>query len=100
MSPFLPSKLIDYIGANKPIFGITSPGTAQKLIEEMGFLVAHPNDPADIANKFMLMIQQIQEGKICRVPPYLRNRYSITTVGRQVKDILDKVKCNADVKCS
>ncbi len=91
ISPFLPSKLIDYIGANKPIFGITSPGPSQKLIEEMGFLVAHPNDPVDIANKLMLMIQKIQEGEICSVPPRLRNRYSMTTVGAQMKDIIYKL---------
>jgi hypothetical protein len=35
-SIFLPSKLIDYIGAARPVLGITPDGTAAKLINELG----------------------------------------------------------------
>lgn len=90
-SPFLPSKLIDYIGANKPILGITPPGTSQKLIEEMGFLVSHPNNPTEIANKLMKMIQGIKGGDINKIPSHIRERYSVSTVGKQMKDILDQI---------
>ena len=34
-SVFLPSKLIDYIGAGRPIFGITPAGTAARLIQSL-----------------------------------------------------------------
>ena len=43
-SVFLPSKLIDYIGAARPIMGITPPGTAANLIEELGGWVIDPLD--------------------------------------------------------
>ncbi len=88
ISPFLPSKLIDYIGANKPIFGITPPGTSQKLIEEMGFLVAHPNNPAQIAEKLSLMIQKINNEQVLAIPEQIRNRYSVETVGKQMINVL------------
>jgi len=57
-SPFLPSKLVDYIGAERPIYGITPQGTAQRIIEEMGFLTAHPDDIEKIANHLKIMISE------------------------------------------
>ena len=90
-SPFLPSKLIDYIGANKPIFGITPPGTSQKLIEEMGFFVADSRDVSDISNKLMQMIESLSNNKSKKVPQNIRDRYSISTVGEQIKSILENV---------
>ena len=88
LSPFLPSKLVDYIGANKPIFGITPPGTSQKLIEEMGFLVAHPNNPAEIAEKLLLVMQQLKDKKLSTIPDHIRSRYSIAVVGKQMANVL------------
>lgn len=43
-SVFLPSKLIDYIGAGRPVLGITPPGAAAKLIGELGGWVTDPTD--------------------------------------------------------
>ena len=44
-SVFLPSKLIDYLGAGRPILGLTPPGAAATLINQLGGWVA---DPADL----------------------------------------------------
>jgi hypothetical protein len=87
-SPFLPSKLIDYIGANKPIFGLTPSGTSQRLIEEMGFLTADPNSSDEIVRKLSQMIQHLKGGKRQEVPEHIRDRYSIKTVGIQMSNIL------------
>ncbi len=43
-SVFLPSKLIEYIGAGRPILGLTPPGAAASLIRELGGWVADPAD--------------------------------------------------------
>jgi len=46
---FLSSKLIDYLGARRPILGITSTkGTAGRLLREYGWAVHHPDDVAGI----------------------------------------------------
>ncbi|MEI7605810.1 MAG: glycosyltransferase [Rhodospirillaceae bacterium] len=50
LSVFLPSKLIDYIGAGVPIFGIVPPGTSARLVERLGGGIADPRDPAGIAD--------------------------------------------------
>ncbi|MGB7258621.1 MAG: hypothetical protein WBD48_11145 [Pseudolabrys sp.] len=50
-SPFLPSKLVDYIGARRPILGITPPGAAARVINDLGGWVADPADASAIAGK-------------------------------------------------
>ena len=50
LSVFLPSKLIDYIGAGRPVLGITPPGTAADLIRQLGGPVADPSDTREIRN--------------------------------------------------
>lgn len=42
MSPFLPSKLIDYIGSNVPILAFTPPGPSADIVKELGGWVASP----------------------------------------------------------
>ena len=42
MSPFLPSKLIDYIGSNVPILAFTPPGPSADVVNELGGWVAPP----------------------------------------------------------
>ena len=49
-SVFLPSKLIEYIGAGRPTIGITPPGTAANLIRELGGWVADPRDISQLTN--------------------------------------------------
>jgi glycosyltransferase involved in cell wall biosynthesis len=49
VSVFLPSKLIDYVGAGRPVLGITPPGTASSLIRRLGGWVADPSDTKAIA---------------------------------------------------
>lgn len=51
-SPFLPSKLIDYLGAGRPILGAVPPGPSQRLIERIGGWTADPRDSAGLAQAF------------------------------------------------
>lgn len=50
LSVFLPSKLIDYVGAARPVFGITPTGAAAGLIRRLGGWVADPSDAAGVAD--------------------------------------------------
>ena len=50
LSVFLPSKLIDYAGAARPVFGITPPGAAARLIRQLGGWVADPSDAGAVAD--------------------------------------------------
>ena len=42
---YLPSKLIDYIGAGRPIVAFSPPGAAAQVVEALGGAVASPDDP-------------------------------------------------------
>lgn len=57
---FLPSKLIDYFGAKKPIMGITAEkGTAGELIRNYGFPVVDPREPERIADGLIGMVREL-----------------------------------------
>ncbi len=88
ISPFLPSKLIDAIGANKILFGITPTGASQKLIEEMGFITAPPLNISEILNKLRQIIDNFSNSSLKKGPSNIRDRYSISTVGEQMKNAL------------
>lgn len=60
-SVFLPSKLVDYLGAAKPIFGITPPGTAEKLISSLGGWTANPGDTASIKTAIIEMLGALRQ---------------------------------------
>jgi glycosyltransferase involved in cell wall biosynthesis len=49
LSVFLLSKLIEYIGAGIPIFGILPPGASANLVERLGGIVADPRDIEAVA---------------------------------------------------
>jgi glycosyltransferase involved in cell wall biosynthesis len=62
-SPFLPSKLVDYLTFKKPIFGLTTPdGASADLLRRLGFSVISPNDIPAIANALSTLLNSWNEG--------------------------------------
>lgn len=61
-SVFLPSKLIDYIGAGRPILALSPPGAAATLVSRLGGRVVEPGDIADIAEKLSESIVNLRKG--------------------------------------
>lgn len=90
MSPFLPSKLIDYIGANKPIFGITPKGTAKKLIEQMNFLTADPENIVEIALKLYAAINKVKNSQSI-ISHDIYNLYTQKIVGEHMIKIINSL---------
>jgi hypothetical protein len=45
LSPFLPSKLVEYVGSGRPIVALSPPGPAAELVRRLGGWVAHPDSP-------------------------------------------------------
>lgn len=47
LSVFLPSKLIEYVGARRPLLGLTPPGAAADVVVRAGGWVAAPDRPVE-----------------------------------------------------
>lgn len=57
-SIFMPSKLADYIGANRPILAITPEGAAADIARMVGGVVASPNNYAQIAEALEQLLEK------------------------------------------
>ncbi len=61
LSVFLPSKLVDYIGAGVPIMGVVPPGSSANLIRRVGGSVADPKDQHAIIEVLNAYLQECRE---------------------------------------
>ncbi len=83
-----PSKLVDYIGAGRPLLGIVPPGVSSRIIEELGGWWAHPQDIEGIAD----MLARYLETPPLASPwgkEEVRRRYRAPVVARRFDQILE-----------
>lgn len=91
-SVFLPSKLIDYMGAQRPILAITPPGTAARLVSDLGGLVAHPNNVVEISEKLAESITRLRmPGGWGRESVALRQEFAAPLVASRLDSIFEEV---------
>lgn len=87
LNVFLPSKLIEYIGAARPILGITPPGSSATLIKRLGGWVADPRYPEEVEAIFVnyLSLPPFQRhwGE-----PSVRKEYEISQVAEKINKII------------
>jgi glycosyltransferase involved in cell wall biosynthesis len=92
VSVFLPSKLIDYVGAGRPIFGITPPGAAAGLIRDLGGWVADPADPSQIAAQLTSALAYVEERpNTSWGNSRIRSRYEAGAVARMFEQLVDEL---------
>jgi hypothetical protein len=94
-SVFLPSKLVDYIGAARPVLGITPPGTATRLITELGGWVCDPAEAEQTQKAVTAFVHFVRDqksgGKKCWGHPMVRDRFDAAVVARKFKEIVDEL---------
>lgn len=92
-SVFLPSKLIDYIGANRPVFGITPVGTAAKLISDLGGNVADPSNQDQLVDKLVRFIDELKHRRIAQESTWgidaVRTQFTAANVSSRFTSILE-----------
>jgi glycosyltransferase involved in cell wall biosynthesis len=79
-SVFLPSKLIDYIGADRPVLGITPPDSATaRVVRSMGGWVVSPHDHEAFADTLLSIIEHHRKGTLDRFEPpaEIKGRYAV-----------------------
>lgn len=94
-SVFLPSKLIDYIGAGRPVLGITPPGTATRLIKDLGGWVCDPAEAKQTQEALIAFISFIRnqngDGKQTWGHPAVRDRFDAAVVAAEFEEIVDEL---------
>jgi glycosyltransferase involved in cell wall biosynthesis len=64
-SPFLPSKLVDYLPFHKPILGVTpEPGASARLLRRLGCPVAQPGNVGSIVEAIAELIRRWRDGTL------------------------------------
>ena len=89
-SIFLTSKIVDYLGTQRPLFAITPQGPTQDLIERVGGWSVDPADIAAIATTLANAISTVAAGQAASSAA-VRNEYRIDNIGRQFRAVLDRV---------
>jgi glycosyltransferase involved in cell wall biosynthesis len=90
---FLPSKLVEYLPADKPILALTpSKGATADLVRALGYPLVAPDDEAGIASAVESLIADKQQGRLTVSPDHSRvaQRYDIRTVAQTFADILEQ----------
>jgi glycosyltransferase involved in cell wall biosynthesis len=88
-SVFLPSKLVEYLGARRPILAITPPGPAADLVAETGGFVADPAHPDIVAAALRRAILAAREpGRGPWGRPDVIDRFAATAVARQFDELV------------
>ncbi len=84
-----PSKLVDYIGAGRPILGIVPQGMSSRIIDELGGWRAHPRDIEGIVD----MLARYLESPPLPSPwgrEQVRRRYQARVVARRFDQMLER----------
>ncbi len=89
---FLPSKLVDYLLADRPILGITpAVGASADLVRSSGSPLAEPGDIAAIADAIETLLHRHEEGKPAPVAPdAVRRQYSLDTAATAFAGVLEE----------
>ncbi|HVF66682.1 MAG TPA: glycosyltransferase [Pyrinomonadaceae bacterium] len=94
-SVFLPSKLVDYVGAARPVLGLTPPGASANLITRLGGWTANPSDASAMrraTEEFLSHLSAARGGR--RAPwgePSVRARYEARAVADSFESMLDEL---------
>lgn len=86
-SPFLPSKLVDYVGSGRPIAALTPEGPAARLVRRLGGPVAHPSDTPGAAGALRRLVELADGGEAFGSEDARRD-YSTERVGEQMAEII------------
>lgn len=84
-SVFFPSKLADYIGARRPILGISPPGTTRRILDDLGQPSHHPGDTQAIAES----LREIAHGGSPNDPDFSEQEMTPYTLDKNVQRLAE-----------
>ncbi len=91
ISVFFPSKLVDYIGAKKPILAITPEGSCADIVREVGGLVCSPDSTESVQNGITSAISSLRSSNSKGVFNKNMSHFSNDFVSKQYQLLIDQV---------
>ena len=91
ISVFFPSKLVDYIGANKPILAITPEGSCAEIVREVGGFVYYPETISSIKEGVIAAINFLRSNSSKRNIKFNKKNFSNDFVSEQFQLLIDQV---------
>lgn len=94
-SVFLPSKLVDYVGAARPVLGLTPPGASANLITKLGGWTADPSDAAAMRRATEEFLSYLSTARDTRRTPWgeptVRAQYEARAVADSFESMLNEL---------
>lgn len=89
-SPFFPSKLVEYIGAKRPIFALSPKGCSNRIVEELGgIVITHKHTIEEKAKAFLDFIEQCKQFQVKDF--HQNDDYEAAQVTKKFEKILSEV---------
>lgn len=89
-SIFFPSKLVDYMGAKKYVFGITPEnGTASKIINNMGGSTVDPNKENEVYDMILSIYHKLKNNNLIELNDKYLNDHTSIQVSKKLNKILN-----------
>jgi len=88
---FFPSKLVDYLGARRPLLAITMPGTTADIVSAAGGFVAMANDPESVAAGLRQLLDALVCGTAAVPDPQAVAYYAAPRVAAEFDALLEEL---------
>ena len=85
---FVPSKLIDYVGADRPILALTPPGGSRQVIERLQIDFCAPGDIPEIAAALGKIVDRTSSASSCRANPAARAKVRNDVVAHSYLELI------------
>ena len=86
-SVFFPSKLVDYMGSDRNVIGITPEGTARQIIQNMGGYTFSHNNPRKLSAQLLSLFNNEKNSKNNLNKNFINN-FNSEVVGKKFQELL------------
>ena len=94
VSPFLPSKIFDYLLFDKPMMALTPSGSAtSQFMEDLGYPCVGPNDIEGIKKLLMATLEKWKAGKLKPTAAHMeaRKEFDVRSAGNRYVELIERL---------